>query len=224
MNHKTDSQHVEAPAGPAEGSQGKTPCSSSTAAALRLFASVFQREVDGPLLRQLVARKQDLSDILGGDPLAELDLNDTDKAMKVLAVEYCGLFIGPRGHLPPTESVVRGEGQFWGPSTLAVAEFYRSVGIQVAEDEKTLPDHISMELDCLATLLETDRHADAARFAGGHLVQWMGELTEHVNRRASIPFYLVWAKALAAFLAELFPVPPGTWGRNDPMTASFRQD
>jgi len=121
-----------------------------------------------------------------------------------LSVEYCHLFIGPRGHLPPVESVVRGERRFWGPSTEKVADFYNSMGIAVVSDSRIVPDHISMELDCLALLEETDRHHEATVFAREHVLRWLPDLAQHVDRRSTVPFYRVWSAGLNMMLAELY--------------------
>lgn len=176
----------------------------SVPAALRLFASIFQREVDERLLRELRSRRRELAGVLGGDPLAGLELGDGGAAVEALAVEYCRLFIGPRGHLPPVESVVRGEECFWGPSTEKVADFYRSAGMAPSHDRRELPDHISMELDCLAVLEETDRHDEATAFAREHVLHWLPDLTQHVDRHSAVDFYRVWSAGLNMMLAELY--------------------
>ncbi|MBL7218632.1 MAG: molecular chaperone TorD family protein [Phycisphaerae bacterium] len=170
--------------------------------ALRLLASVFAREADQPLLDQFIARRDELTDVLGRDPLGALT---ADNALEALAVEYCHLFIGPKGHLPPVESIVLGEGQLWGPSTEAVVEFYERCGIASRSDERTFPDHISMELDCLAMLEETDRHAEAGNFAHLHLLRWLPGLLAHVQANASLAFYPAWLEGLQATLADEYP-------------------
>lgn len=173
-------------------------------AALRLFGSIFHREADGRLLEQIEARRQEVSAVLEGDPFDGLDMGDPDAAVETLAVEYCRIFIGPRSHLSPVESVVLGEGRLWGPSTEKVAEFYRAAGLAPAQDSRILPDHISMELDCLAQLEESDRHDGAVAFARGHILRWLPALTQHVQQRATAAFYQVWLKGLQAMLTELY--------------------
>jgi TorA maturation chaperone TorD len=170
---------------------------------LRLFASIFEREVDEKLLGELAARGQEIETVLGGDPLAGIDPGDA-AAVEILAVEYCRLFIGPTDHLPPVESVVLGEERFWGPSTRAVAEFYRTVGLAPREDSKIMPDHISMELDCMAMLEETDRRDQASAFAREHVLKWVPLLAKHVSERATIAFYPVWMTGLQAMMTELY--------------------
>jgi TorA maturation chaperone TorD len=169
--------------------------------ALRLIASIFAREVDQSLLEHLIERRDELVGALGRDPLSD----SIDDPIEVLAIEYCGLFIGPKGHLVPTESVVLGEGQLWGAATEAVAEFYQRCGIASRRNERTAPDHISMELDFLAILEETGRHAEARQFAHLHLLRWLPGLLDHVGAKASLAFYPVWLEGLQAMLAEEYP-------------------
>ncbi len=175
-------------------------------AALRVLASVFQREADAPLLERLEACSADLSKVFDADPLGGLDLGDREAATEVLAVEYCRLFIGPSGHMPPVESIVLGEGQFWGPSTEKVADFYKTMRIAVARDCRMVPDHISMELDCLAILEEKQQGEDAGAFARGHLLRWLPSLVDHVEERAALVFYPMWATVLYEMLSELYAV------------------
>jgi len=183
---------------------GTAPDARAIPAALRLFASIFEREVDEKLLGELATRRREIENVLGGDPLAGIDLSDAASAVEVLAVEYCRLFIGPRGHLPPVESVVLGEERFWGPSTRQVVEFYRTVGLAPREDSRIMPDHLSMELDCMAMLEETDRRDRASAFAHEHVLKWVPLLATHVSERATIAFYQVWATGLRAMMTELY--------------------
>ena len=173
-------------------------------AALRLFAPIFEREVDEKLLGELATRRQEIENVLGADPLAGIDPSDAVSAVEVLAVGYCRLFIGPRDHLPPVESVVLGEERFWGPSTRKVVGFYRTVGLAPREDSKIMPDHLSMELDCMAMLEETDRRDQASAFAREHVLKWVPLLAQHVSERATIAFYRVWVTGLRAMMTELY--------------------
>lgn len=172
--------------------------------ALRLFASIFQREVDGPLLKELISRRDELPDVLGEDPLPGLSPDNVDAAVEDLAVEYCRLFVGPHGHMAPVESIARGEGRYWGPSTEAVADFYRSAGLAPLSEMNLLPDHLSMELDCLALLEEAGRGEEAVTFAREHVLQWLPTLAKHVLTSATMVFYRVWTEALLKTLEELY--------------------
>ena len=186
------------------------PCvTTEVSQALRLFGSIFQREVDRALLDELEARRADLMTVFGRDPLEGLDTSDPAAAVEVLAVEYCRLFVGPHGHLPPTESILLGEGQLWGPATEQVVEAYRSVGIEVG-DPSVVPDHLAMELDCMAVLEETGRGEEAGEFAQAHVLRWLPALVGHIAERSSLAFYRVCAEGLEAFLTDLYARGPAT--------------
>ncbi len=182
-----------------------TSCATAElATTLRLFASVFAREADEALLRGIMARRSAITGTLGRDPLSDLPLADIGTCVGALAVDYCCLFIGPHGHLPPVESVAMGEERFWGPSTESVVLLYRSLGIALSPGNIVLPDHISMELDCLAVLEEQDRSAEARSFAREHLLRWLPTLIRHVDERASLAFYPAWCRGAQTLLTELY--------------------
>ena len=188
---------------PAEAGE-QLPREQVIAAALRLLASIFQQEVDHRLLADLQKHRNELLTSFGGDALAGLDLHDPDAAVEALAVDYCRLFIGPSGHLPPVESIVLGEGRFWGSATEEVAKCYSDLGVSPLQDSRMFPDHISMELDCLATLGETGDHQRAKAFAHQHLLRWVPLLVDHVVSNAVLAFYPTWAKVTRDLLAELY--------------------
>ena len=186
------------------------PCvTTEVSQALRLFGSIFEREVDRALLDELEARRADLTAAFGRDPLEGLDTGDPDAAVEALAVEYCRLFVGPHGHLPPTESILLGEGQLWGPAPEDVVEAYRSAGIEVS-DSTVVPDHLAMELDCLAVLEETGRGDEAGEFARAHVLRWLPALIGHISERASIAFFPACAEGLAGLLTDLYAQGPAT--------------
>jgi TorA maturation chaperone TorD len=172
--------------------------------ALRLFASVFQKEVDQRLLDELCSRREELSNVLDGDALEGISVDSAEAALEALAVEYCQLFVGPRGHMTPVESIARGEERYWGPSTERVADFYTWAGFSMVNEMHLLPDHLSIELDCLASLEEADQNEEAATFARDHILQWLPALTKHVSTSATMAFYRVWTKALLTTLEELY--------------------
>ncbi len=198
---------------PAPSSSEASRQAQAISASLRLFASLFEREVHERLLGELVARREELSSVLDSDPLIGLDLRDLNSAAETLAVEYCRLFIGPRGHLPPVESIVRGEGRFWGASTEKVVSFYEAAGVAPPQDSKLLPDHVAMELDCLALLQEQGRRAEAAELLREYLLCWLPDLIRHVERNATLAFYPTRTRGIYNTLQELSGPsenPPGT--------------
>jgi TorA maturation chaperone TorD len=174
------------------------------AVSLRLFASVFAREVNEALLHEIGAARRAMGEALGRDPIGDLPPGEARARVEALAVEYCRLFVGPRGHMPPVESVALGQGRFWGPATEAVASFYRLAGLQASREACVPPDHISMELDCLATLEEQGRADQAQAFAREHVLQWLPRLTRHVRERATLAFYPAWCCGTETLLTELY--------------------
>ena len=176
--------------------------------ALRLFASIFHREADVALLREMKRRRDELKGVLGGDPLAGLDVDRPEEALGELAVEFCRLFVGPRGHMPPVESVALGEGRFWGDSTVAALAFYQSSGVAAPDDFRLLPDHVSVELDFVAMLETQGRREEARAFARGHLLRWLPAFVRHIDERAALAFYRVWAVGLLELLNRLYGTNP----------------
>ena len=123
-----------------------------------------------------------------------------------LLIDYVRLFHGPPGALAQpyasvwlsmtTQTVME-------DSTVAVMEFYREVGFDIAEDFRDLPDHVSVELECLYALLfreaqacrngQTDKQQAAAslrqRLLQDHLAGWLAQFSDAVIAQAQTPFY-----------------------------------
>ena len=123
-----------------------------------------------------------------------------------LLIDYVRLFHGPPKVLAPpyasvwlsktTQTVMQ-------DSTVAVMELYREAGFDMAEDFRDLPDHISVELECLYALLfreaqaccdgQTDVQQTAAslrrRLLQDHLVGWLSQFADAGIAQAQTPFY-----------------------------------
>jgi TorA maturation chaperone TorD len=54
----------------------------------------------------------------------------------------------------------RVRGQLLGPSALAVKELYREAGLQLSGDSKDLPDHVGLELACMASRIGSGDSAE----------------------------------------------------------------
>ena len=74
----------------------------------------------------------------------------------------------------------------------------------ISEGTNTFPDHLSVELDCLAVLEERGEHETAKVFAHEHLQRWLPTLTTHIREHAALAFYPVWAEGLGTMLGELY--------------------
>jgi putative dimethyl sulfoxide reductase chaperone len=141
-----------------------------------------------------------------------------------LVQEFQDLFMVPLGrYVTPYEAVYRDErqvgdtrvrGLLMGPSTLALKELYREAGVQIAEDFKDLPDHVGLELACMAFLCDAESRAwerDAPaevrrmrdfqrRLLQDHLLQWVPALCSRIREKAAGPFYRGIARLTQVYL------------------------
>jgi TorA maturation chaperone TorD len=135
-----------------------------------------------------------------------------------LLIDYVRLFHGPPKALAQpyasvwlsmtTQTVME-------DSTVAVMELYREAGFDMAEDFRDLPDHISVQLECLYALLfreaqacrdgqaEFQRAAAALRrrLLQDHLSGWLAQFAEAVIAQAQTPFYRLLAELTRDYIA-----------------------
>jgi TorA maturation chaperone TorD len=138
----------------------------------RLLARIFRAEPDEALMGQIVAPP--LSEALaeaGIDMAAILPAAPMGDIIRALAEEYTRLFLGPGKHISPHESVQlkRGSGVLWGPETGIVKRFIGEAGFDYDETYHGLPDHISVELEFLAHLVEQEANRRCAAAVGNRL-------------------------------------------------------
>jgi len=137
------------------------------------------------------------------DLLDEITNYTAVEQAEMLAVDYCKLFIGPGTHLSPHESIVLGEGQHMGNCAKEVMNTYSEAGFVLNPSEKSMPDHIGVELAFVATLLENEVEcleredefgAEKFRelritFLTNHVAKVLDVLTDYVLEHADYPFY-----------------------------------
>ena len=174
------------------------------ASVYRILSHFLLKEVSKELLLEL-------SDGKLGDALKSMDCDlmegleefPLEKQEELLAIEYCRLFIGPGPHLSPHESVLKGEKQHWGASTISVVKAYEESGFDLKPEVREMPDHIGVELEFLATLVDNEIHfsnngnsektqqaqQSRCRFMEDHLGSWISDFAEEVDRQSEIPFY-----------------------------------
>jgi TorA maturation chaperone TorD len=124
----------------------------------RLLARLWLREADEMLLTALREPPMcDLFEQAGGlPPQAEVD---------ALAVDFCQLFVGPSGHLPPYQSVWQ-SGQFQSQAIHSMRDFADLVEYDFASPpHATLPDHLGLQLDVMGSILERVSNVLAEKFA-----------------------------------------------------------
>lgn len=196
------------------------------AALYRLASSVFVDEPTKESLVQMIdaakkARHEDcirpyefelFSHIRGyeGEEIAEL-------CTKV-RTEYAELFIGPRPPLAPLfESVYVGfPRRLYTETTARVRAFYEGQGLMTLKRNKVPDDHISYELEFMATLCEKEAQAfdDAgidiafgiqkvqADFIDKHLGRWTGLFSERVKKAPCADYYAAWSRFVHDFVAD----------------------
>ena len=157
----------------------------------------------------------EVAEALGLDagPVEELAGQARDSSAGELLDEYERLFVGPgRTPCPPYESLwLEGrprleQGRLMGAASVAVADLYRALGLDVAAAAHELPDHLAIELEALAVALDADgAAAEGARTAllHEHLAGWVPALCAAVEREAGQPFYAVLARITTTWVERL---------------------
>ena len=176
---------------------GATEEAAARSGTYRLLARLWLREIDRDLVREL--RSPPLCDAFvaaGGIVPA----GDDDRTIEQLAIDYCRLFVGPTGHLPPYQSVWR-NGQFKSATSDSMERFVEVVNYET----DVLPggmmlDHLGVQLDVMGHILDhftawqselgsRDLLPELARtFFARHLL-WTTDLLAAAARRAETEFY-----------------------------------
>jgi putative dimethyl sulfoxide reductase chaperone len=152
----------------------------------------------------------------GADPGDAFRQQPEDELLEALAVDYTQLFDGPRGHMPPYESVQRARdgGELNGEAAAHIRGFLADRGFRLTEQRDNLPDHIAVELEIMAALLQLeadawragDREAvqqcrdDQRAFFVAHPGGWGPEFGRRIEARAETTFYQAVGRLLTGFL------------------------
>jgi TorA maturation chaperone TorD len=133
-----------------------------------------------------------------------------------IRLEYNRLFVGPKAPpCPPYESVHRKDrreserGMLMGPSVLDVKRRYSEAGLEISKNFSDLPDHIAVEFEFMSFLCNKEEtaisvenadfwRAKQTEFWRIHLVPWVSEFSNLVQKNSKSPFY----NALSSFLKE----------------------
>ena len=166
-----------------------------------LLARLWIREVDEELLRAIQS-----------GPIADA-LKVTDELVTDdLAVEYCALFIGPKNHLPPFQSVWQ-DGQLQSETSDSIRAFATAIGRDDLVSETTLPDHIGVQLQIMSAITGLLAKNDDAElknagkeFFARHLT-WPERFLNGTINRATSAFY----RSLAELTKDLLQSERGYW-------------
>jgi TorA maturation chaperone TorD len=129
------------------------------------------------------------------------------------------LFLGPGSHISPHESIhyERDDGDWgrhWGASTVEVKKFVESLGLKYRENDTSIPDHISVEMEVMQKVIDKEREAwsknnrkDALHylkiekmFMEDHLSKWVPQFCDKVMSGAEMSFYREIAKLTKSFI------------------------
>ena len=90
-------------------------------------------------------------------------------------------------------------GLLMGDSALHLLEIYRQCGLEISEEFKGCPDHITMELEFLCYLYQSATDIEVKMFIEDHL-DWIPLLKEEFKRFHPHPFYVSTLEILDLFL------------------------
>ncbi len=166
-----------------------------------LLSRLWNQELDVQTLQRL--EKPEVAETwtaLGGS------LPDHDDAtLELLAVDYCQLLVGPRGHISPVQSIWSA-GRFAADSAGTMQQYVEMLkGFQPCNK---ITDHVAVQLQYLGVVLGIAAESKkdlwqglATRFAAQHLA-WTHEFFEQVAQRANSDFYRGLATVSQRFLFE----------------------
>lgn len=154
----------------------------------RLFAAIFMREPsDEPIIR-----------------LKEMFQAKFEDSPEEIRMDFMNIFLRPDGHLLPCESLYNypmgDKPRLWGKATEEVQAFYNSAGLTIDEEIRLMPDHISMEMLFMSYLIENGLSMLQKIFLGEHLIKWVPEYCDELQKHAGTAFYKEVANILKEFI------------------------
>lgn len=174
------------------------------AAVYRLLGRLWLKEIDEQGLRDLRTPPLRTAFVAAGGALPPGDADG--KTLEDLAVDYCQLFVGPSGHLPPHQSVWT-EGQFQGEASVALQTQYRALKLPPPAG---MADHLGELLNCMGVIIErlaeetsvTPSDLDAAGQFFNQRLGWTDKLCKLAAERAQSTFYRGVVSMTHDFLSE----------------------
>ena len=179
------------------------------------LARLWIAELDETVLEQL--ESGDLRDAyleLGGVAPPQ---NSIAEAVEELAIEYCACFLGPKGHLPPHQSVVS-HSRFQGDCLSSLNQFVDIIGEPNGElfQQQKMLDHAGVQLALMQRVCAFGAQCEPddmqaiselrAQLCDAHL-QWLIDYCEVATNKTSSTFYRGLFNVTAKFLqAEHSPV------------------
>jgi TorA maturation chaperone TorD len=184
-----------------------------------LLSSVYSQEPDESFIEHI--NSSSLHQILAGGGRWDKGFwtQPVQKISEDLAVEYTRLFLGPKNHIPPFESLYNyKEGevrQIWGSATVEVKRIIESSGLSFREDYGSIPDHICIEMEFMQKLVkkeaqlweeqkydsQLDRTIELEKkFIDEHLNIWIPDFCQKVMEASKMDFYRNFAEFTIDFI------------------------
>lgn len=168
-----------------------------------LLSRMWLQEVDAEFVGQLQGPFGDAFRSAGGWVPSDDDIDE-------MAAEYCRLFIGPKNHLPPFQSV-------WAQGTLqseisnSVQSFADAVRYQPTS-QASMPDHLGTQLDIMSHALQLSAEDPengeleelSEEFYRRHLT-WPFKLFSTAKERSEHAFYSSMVEMTDSFLRSFAP-------------------
>jgi len=124
------------------------------------------------------------------------------QSIEDLAVAYCELLIGPKGHVSPVQSVWVDD-QLKSETSASMNRFFELFSDY--EAPSNLSDHIGVQLDFAGLLLQSDSEAVeevVVAFARTHL-RWTEEFLDRVEAKTDSEFYQGLARVSRALIESV---------------------
>ena len=164
--------------------------SNERASFYKLFSTLFMKEPDEELL---VSMKT----------MFGMKFDETEREIRE---DFGHLFLEQAGHLQPYESLYNyalgDRPRLWGRATGEVQGLYHSAGIMIDEEINLLPDHLSAELLFMSYLIENGLTEEQERFLSEHLLAWIPEYCDEIQKHARTTFYREAAELLKEFVSS----------------------
>ncbi len=156
----------------------------------KLFSALFMEEPEeGVILR-----------------IREMFRMKFDDSLQEIRTDFIRLFLGSDLHLSPHESLHNfplGETPgLWGRATEEVQAVYHSAGLMIDDESNLIPDHLGVELLFMSYLIEKGLVGQQQKFMDEHLLRWVAEYCDEMERHAATTFYKEVAVLLREFVAS----------------------
>ncbi len=195
----------------------------AAAADLRLLSILHDREPRAEFIEALAAcpLQDQLSLVLqkeGGKTaleafdaaVAALPVPIDQAALDALATDYACVYLRYTYRASPTESVwLDKDGLERQEPMLAVRNWYRRYSLQINDWAKRPDDHLVLQLQFIAFLLEENQNGAlpdlkaSAQFLDEHLLRWIGRFADQLKKTGARPFFIGLAGVTAAYLDEM---------------------